>query len=62
MEELIDTKEVADICHTSPETVRYWVYVNQGPRSFKLGRRRLYKRADVIEWLESKYQQTAVAR
>ncbi|MCL2653603.1 MAG: helix-turn-helix domain-containing protein [Propionibacteriaceae bacterium] len=62
MDELIDTQEVAELCRTSAETVRYWQYVGKAPRSFKLGRRRLYKRADVIEWLESKYQQTAVAR
>jgi len=54
------TAEVADVCRTSPETVRYWRYVDAGPRSFKVGRRVLYRRADVDEWLERQYADTVV--
>lgn len=49
------TQEVATACRTSPETVRYWRHIRKGPRSFKLGRRVLYKRTDVDAWLEQCY-------
>jgi excisionase family DNA binding protein len=41
------TFEVADLLRTSPATVRYWQHMGNGPASFKVGRRRLYARADV---------------
>ena len=46
------TEEVAELARTSPETVRYWRHIGRGPTSFKVGRRRLYARADVESWLE----------
>jgi predicted DNA-binding transcriptional regulator AlpA len=46
------TAEVADLCRTSPETVRYWRHVGKGPRSFKLGRKVLYASSEVRTWIE----------
>src|SRR3954454_11193122 len=43
----LTTEEVAETLRTSPETVRFWRHVGKGPRSFKVGRRVLYARADV---------------
>lgn len=40
-------------------TLRWWVQSSTGPKSFKLGRRRLYKRSDVEAWIEHAYQTTA---
>lgn len=45
------TPEVAELLRTSPDTVRWFRYVGKGPRSFKVGRRVLYSRADVETWL-----------
>jgi predicted DNA-binding transcriptional regulator AlpA len=47
----LTTQEVAEICRTSAETVRYWRYVGKGPRSFKLGRKVLYEPEAVDAWL-----------
>lgn len=47
MPDYLTTKEVAELLRTSPETVRYWSWKSEGPRSFKAGRRRLYAREDV---------------
>ncbi|MGO9030353.1 helix-turn-helix transcriptional regulator [Mycobacterium sp.] len=33
-------------------TWRYWAINDTGPRSFKLGRRRVWRRADVLAWIE----------
>jgi DNA-binding transcriptional MerR regulator len=40
-------REVADLLRTSPETLRYWAWRGEGPKSFKSGRQRLYARADI---------------
>lgn len=45
------TEEVAELCRTSPATVRYWRHVGSGPPSFKLGRRVLYEINALEEWL-----------
>ncbi len=50
-DEYLTSGEVAGICRTSPDTVRFWRHVGKGPRSIKVGRRVLYARADVEKWL-----------
>ena len=57
----LTTAEVAEMCRTSPETVRYWRYIGKGPRSFKLGRKVLYESADVDAWLTRQYEGTGGA-
>lgn len=47
MAKYLTTVEVAELCRTSPETIRYWRHIHKGPASFKLGRRVLYELADV---------------
>jgi excisionase family DNA binding protein len=49
-ERLLTTEEVADYFRTVPATVRYWRHVGKGPRSFKVGRRVLYRESDVQAW------------
>ena len=55
----IVTHEVADICRTSPETVRFWRHVGKGPQWFKVGRRVLYDSAEVEAWLAAAREQSA---
>ena len=57
MSRYLTTPEVAQLCRTSAETVRYWRHVGQGPASFKVGRRVLYDERDVTAWLESLHAQ-----
>jgi excisionase family DNA binding protein len=47
MTKYLTTAEVAEVLRTPPETVRYWHHVGKGPKSFKVGRRRLYALEDV---------------
>jgi excisionase family DNA binding protein len=49
----LTTEEVADLCRTSPSTVRFWAHQKSGPPSLRVGRRRLYDKADVTAWLEA---------
>ena len=48
----VDAADLEDITGTPKATWRYWASINVGPPSFKLGRRRVWKRASVIQWLE----------
>ncbi len=52
-ERLLTTDEVADYFRTVPGTVRYWRHIGKGPRSFKVGRRVLYREADVKAWADA---------
>lgn len=54
--EHMTTQEVAELLRAPVETVRYWRHVSRGPRSFKVGRRVLYRRADVERWLDEQYE------
>ncbi|AVT37399.1 helix-turn-helix domain-containing protein [Plantactinospora sp. BB1] len=51
MPEYMTTEEVAELCRTRPETVRFWRSNGKGPHSFKVGRRVLYAREDVEQYL-----------
>lgn len=61
MEEILNTPEVAVLTRTPAETLRYWRHIGKGPRSFKVGRRVLYKREDVQEWFDRQYNAEVVA-
>jgi predicted DNA-binding transcriptional regulator AlpA len=59
MEKLLTTEEVAEIFRTEPATVRWWRHVGRGPRGFKVGRRVLYREADVAAWAEAAHAEGA---
>jgi predicted DNA-binding transcriptional regulator AlpA len=50
-DDLLTTAEVALNLRAPVSTVRYWRYLDSGPKSFKLGRRVVYRRTDVHSWL-----------
>ena len=52
-DKMLTTEEVAAYFRTVPGTVRYWRHVGKGPRSFKVGRRVLYRESDVRAWAEA---------
>lgn len=52
MNELLGTKAVADWTGLPEETLRYFRHRNEGPASWKIGRRVVYDREDVQRWLD----------
>lgn len=50
----LTTSEVGELLRTPEETVRYWAWKGIGPKSIKVGRRRLYAKSDVQQWLEER--------
>lgn len=51
--EYMTTEEVAELLRTTPATVRYWRHMQTGPAGRKIGKRVLYRRHDVDEWIEA---------
>ncbi|MDP9094721.1 MAG: helix-turn-helix domain-containing protein [Actinomycetota bacterium] len=50
-DDLLTTAEVVAITRAPASTVRYWRHVGMGPRSFRLGKRVVYRRRDVLAWI-----------
>jgi prophage regulatory protein len=55
-EEILDSKELEQLTGTRASTWRYWASIGQGPASFKLGRRRVWKRSIIEAWLAEQEQ------
>ena len=51
---LLTTAEVAAMTRAPQSTVRYWRHLGQGQASFRLGRRVVYRRHEVLRWLREK--------
>lgn len=59
MNENDSTAAVSAYTGVPESTLRYWRHTGEGPISFKLGRRVLYRKADVDAWLAVQYAATA---
>ena len=46
--------EVAAFIRTTKPTLYDWSYNHEGPPVYKIGRKLLYKRDEVMAWVESK--------
>lgn len=49
--EYLDSVDLEGMTGTPASTWRYWAHIGAGPTSFKIGRRRVWKRSTVVEWL-----------
>lgn len=49
--EYLDSKDLERMIGTRASTWRYWASIGEGPASFKIGRRRVWKRSTVEAWL-----------
>lgn len=52
---LIGVYEVAQMTGATVSTVRWWRSQGTGPIAAKIGRRVMYRRADVEAWIEAKF-------
>jgi len=50
--ELLTITEAAELLRAPVATLRYWRHLGSGPRSFRLGRRVLYRQDDLQAWVE----------
>jgi len=56
---IIQAPEVSALTGAPEGTIRYWAHVGKGPRSFKLGRRRVWRRSVVLAWIAEQEEATA---
>jgi predicted DNA-binding transcriptional regulator AlpA len=49
----LNSTQLEELTGTPASTWRYWAHIGSGPPSFKLGRRRVWKKSVVLSWLES---------
>ena len=53
--DLLTITEAAAILRTPVATLRYWRHLGTGPRSFRLGRRVLYRADDLHTWIQQQH-------
>ncbi len=49
--EYLSAAQLEALTGTPQATWRYWAMIGDGPASFKLGRRRVWRRSAVMAWL-----------
>lgn len=55
----MNTTEAAAYCGIAESTLRTWRHTHNGPRSFTLGVKVLYDRADLDDWLAAEKARTS---
>jgi excisionase family DNA binding protein len=60
--ELLTITEAAQLVRAPVATLRYWRHLGTGPRSFRLGRRVLYRRDDLHTWIDAQRRQADTGR
>jgi hypothetical protein len=50
-DEIMHTEDVERVTRVPAGTLRFYRATNVGPRCFKIGRRVVYRRSDVEEWV-----------
>lgn len=54
--EIVDIGRVSEQTKVPEATLRYWRYLgDRGPKSFKVGRRVMYRQSDVDAWIDEQY-------
>ena len=51
--QLLTIAEATELLRVPVGTLRYWRHLGTGPRSFRLGRRVLYRRDDLHAWIDA---------
>lgn len=57
--EYVGALDLEKLTGTKASTWRYWAMLGTGPASFKLGRRRVWRKADVLAWIGEQEAGTA---
>lgn len=58
-EPLLRIGHVSEWTGVSENTLRFWRHQGTGPKSAKLGRRIVYREADVLAWIDAQFDQSA---
>lgn len=54
--QLLTTAQASEAINVPVPTLRWWRHAGTGPKCFKLGLRKvMYRKSDLMEWVESQY-------
>ena len=59
MPEILLLEEVSELTRIPVPSLRFYRHAGKGPKSFRLGNRVVYKKADVEAWIEQRYNAEA---
>ncbi|MDV8024009.1 DNA-binding protein [Rhodococcus sp. IEGM 1330] len=51
-DDFLQAPQCEELTGTPAGTWRYWASVGKGPASFKLGRRRVWRRSTILAWIQ----------
>lgn len=54
--DLMTTEETAQFLRVPLATLRHWIATSQAPPSAKIGRRRMFRRADLEKFVDDKFK------
>ena len=60
MQDMLTIEEAAEMLRSTKGTLRRWRYERSGPPSAKIGNRVMYRRSDLIAWLDEQFAREAV--
>ena len=60
-DKLLTVSEVAEMCRLPEATIRWFRHAGKGPASAKLGRRVVYREAEVMKWIDDQFAADAIA-
>jgi len=55
-DQLMVIEEVSKLTRLTVPTLRYLRHKGEGPRGFRLSKRLVYKRSDVLAWIDQQYE------
>lgn len=56
---LLRIEQVSERTGVAISTLRHWRQANTGPKSARIGRRVVYREADVEAWIDAQFEETA---
>ena len=54
LDDFLDVGELAELIHGTPASVYYLNYTGEAPPRYRAGKKLLYKRAEVMLWIEAR--------
>ncbi|MBB5161595.1 AlpA family transcriptional regulator [Mycobacterium sp. AZCC_0083] len=57
--ELVGAPDLEKLTGTKASTWRYWAMLGTGPASFKLGRRRVWRKVEALAWIAAQEAATS---
>lgn len=54
--DLLTTEEAAAFLHVPLATLRHWLQTGSAPKSARIGKRRMFRRVDLVDYVNKKFE------